>query len=272
MESMNVQEMTDRLKVRYKNISDNTKKIWDKSIKWIDKTNVADVDDDLAAEWLERAETAWGESTVKARVGFLKGLWNKARKKKLYKGENPWIDLDDGLVIARREPELHPWEYYEYYHNDPMFVCLWYTGMRIGELAGIYPENIYLDKTIPYFDIKPQENRPLKNLASCRQVPIHPACLPYVYQLKFSKAKHPGWGWSYRFRKNMGLPSGHGAHSIRHSFISRMRLLNCHPATVDRIVGHQRKTETDRYGIFPLELLRDEIYKLGDLHNSKNSK
>ena len=56
MESMNVQEMTDRLKVRYKNISDNTKKIWDKSIRWIDKTNVADVDDDLAAEWLESEE------------------------------------------------------------------------------------------------------------------------------------------------------------------------------------------------------------------------
>ena len=49
-----------------------------------------------------------------------------------------------------------------YYHNDPYFVCLWYSGMRIGELAGIYPENIVTDVQIPYFNLVHQENR-LKN-------------------------------------------------------------------------------------------------------------
>ena len=100
MEPMNVQEMTDRLKVRCQNISDSTKQTWDNSINWIDRINVANVDHYVAAEWLERADTFWGVSTFKARVGFLKGLWNKARKKKLYKGENPWIDLDDVLAIG----------------------------------------------------------------------------------------------------------------------------------------------------------------------------
>ena len=37
----------------------------------------------------------------------------------------------------------------KYYHEDPYFVCLWYSGMRIGELAGIYPENIRLMSTDP---------------------------------------------------------------------------------------------------------------------------
>ena len=149
MNKMNVQEMTDRLKVRYKRISPSTKILWDKSIKFIADHDVQDVDDDVAADWLEQAENQWGESTVKCRIGILKGLWNKARKKKLYKGDNPWLDLDDGLEIARREPDLHPWEFYEYYHDDPYFVCLWYTGMRIGELAGIYPENIVTDVQTP---------------------------------------------------------------------------------------------------------------------------
>ena len=192
MESMNVQEMTDRLKVRYKRIQPATKDLWDKSIKFIADLDVRDVDDDVAAEYLEKAETVWGESTVKCRVGILKGLWNKAARKKLYKGENPWLDLDDGLEIARREPTVHPWEFYEYYHEDPYFVCLWYSGMRIGELAGIYPENIVTDVQIPYFNLIHQDNRRLKNDASIRKVPIHEKALPYVERLYFSKA--PGKG------------------------------------------------------------------------------
>ena len=262
MDKMNVQEMTDRLKVRYKRISPSTKVIWDKSIKYIADYDVQDVDDDVAADWLEKAEAEWEESTVKARIGYLKGLWNKARKKKLYRGDNPWLDLDDGLEIARRNPELHSWEFYEYYHDDPYFVCLWYSGMRIGELAGIYPENIVTDVQIPYFNLIHQPNRRLKNTASIRQVPIHPACLPYVDRLYLSKAKSPGVSWSENFRRNLGLPKGDGAHSLRHSFTSRMRQAGCQPAVLDRILGHQRRTETDRYGTFPMTLMRDELQKL----------
>ena len=262
MDKMNVQEMTDRLKVRYKRISPSTKVNWDKSIKYIADYDVQDVDDDVAADWLEKAEADWEESTVKARIGYLKGLWNKARKKKLYKGDNPWLDLDDGLEIARRDPELHSWEFYEYYHDDPYFVCLWYSGMRIGELAGIYPENIVTDVQIPYFNLIHQPNRRLKNTASIRQVPIHPACLPYVDRLYLSKAKSPGVSWSENFRRNLGLPKGDGAHSLRHSFTSRMRQAGCQPAVLDRILGHQRRTETDRYGTFPMTLMRDELQKL----------
>ena len=86
---MNVQEMTDRLKVRYKRISPATKILWDKSVKYIADLNVSEVDDDVAADYLEHAESTWGESTVKCRVGILKGLWNKAARKKLYRGREP---------------------------------------------------------------------------------------------------------------------------------------------------------------------------------------
>ena len=262
MEQMNVQEMTDRLKVRYKKIQPATKTLWDKSIKYIAHLDVSAVDDDVAADYLEYAESTWGESTVKCRVGILKGLWNKAARKKLYKGENPWLDLDDGLEIARREPKLHPWEFYEYYHNDPYFVCLWYSGMRIGELAGIYPENIHLDAHIPYYDIKYQPNRGLKNRASIRQIPIHQEALPYAERLYFSRAKSPGNSWSENFGKNLGLPKGDGAHTIRHSFVSRMRALDVNEYWIDRLTGHARKSETARYGSFELKDLNEQLQKL----------
>ena len=262
MEQMNVQEMTDRLKVRYKRISSATKVNWDKSIKYIADLDVKDVDDDVAADYLEYAEKNWSESTVKLRIGYLKGLWNKAACKKLYKGENIWLDLDDGLSIARREPDVHPWEFYEYYHNDPYFVCLWYSGMRIGELAGIYPEHIHLDAEIPYYDLMYQPNRGLKNRSSIRQVPIHKNALPFAERLYFSRAKHPGQSWSENFKKNLGLPMGDGARTLRDSFVTRMRVLDVHEYWIDRLTGHARKTETSRYGSYDLGSLNEQLQKL----------
>ena len=134
--------------------------------------------------------------------------------------------------------------------------------MRIGELAGIYPEHIHLDAKIPYFDLKHQPNRALKNNASIRKVPIHPACLPYACNLEMSKGWFPGRSWSETFNKNLGLPKGHGAHTLRHSFMSRMRLADADSATLKRLLGHARNERTDKYGKFPLEILHREVSKL----------
>ena len=262
MIEMNIQEMVDRLKALYPKIQPSTKEGWDKSIKPISQLKPSEITDDVALRYLEQAMRSWSESYTKARICCLKGLWNKARKKKLYKGDNPWIDLDDGLEIKRRDPELHPWNFYEYYHDDPYFVCLWYSGLRLGELAGIYPEHIHADAPIPYFDLVHQENRRLKNDESVRKVPIHPACLPYVDRLFFSTAKRLGNAWSYRFSKNLGLPAGDAAHSLRHSFTTRMREVKCDNAVLDALLGHAPPTKTGRYGKFTLEVLSSELYKL----------
>ena len=259
---MNVQEFADRIYGLYPRLTAETKRSWDKATKPIQTIKVVDIGDEEALQYLERGMQALSESTVKQRIGYLKGIWEKGKRKKIYKGENPWLDLDDGLEIARREPTVHPWEFYEYYHDDPYFVCLWYSGMRIGELAGIYPENIVTNVQIPFFNLKHQPNRRLKNDASVRKVPIHPACLPYVDRLYFSKDRRPGRSWSETFNQNLGLPKGHGAHTLRHSFVSRMRAVNVHEYWIDRIVGHSKKSETARYGSYDLKSMADELCKL----------
>ena len=66
------------------------------------------------------------------------------------------LDLDNGIENARLDPELYQLEYYEYYQQDPCFVCIWHSGLRISEIAGIYPENIKLDTETSYLDIKRQ--------------------------------------------------------------------------------------------------------------------
>ena len=262
MTTMNVQEFADRIYGLYPKLTAETKRSWDKATKPIQTIKVVDFGDAEALEYLERGMQSLSQSTVKQRIGYLKGIWEKGKRKKIYKGENPWLDLDDGLEIARRDPEVHPWEFYSDYHEDPYFVCLWYSGMRIGELAGIYPENIVTNVQIPFFNLKHQKNRRLKNNASIRKVPIHPACLPYVDRLYLSKDRRPGRSWSETFKQNMGLPHGHGAHTLRHSFVSRMRAVNVHEYWIDRIVGHSKKSETARYGSYDLESMAKELCKL----------
>ena len=235
MTQMNVQEFTERIKRLYPKITESTKRNWDKAVSPIQTIKVLDVTDDVALEYLESAMEKWSEGTVKQRIGYLKGIWNKGFKKKIYKGENPWLDLDDGLEATRRDPDLHPWEFYEYYHDDPYFVCLWYSGMRIGELAGI----------------------------SAELRPIHPAALPYVERLNFSTDKNgPGRGWSESFRKNLCLPKGDGAHSLRHSFTTRMREVDSDEYVLDRLLGHKIHSKTGRYGKIRLDVLDRELRKL----------
>lgn len=263
MTTMNVQEFSERIKRLYPKITESTKRNWDKATAPIAHMKVVEINDDHALNYLENAMAKWCEGTVKQRIGYLKGIWNKGYKKKIYKGENPWLDLDDGLESSRRDPDLHPWEFYEYYHDDPYFVCLWYSGMRIGELAGIYPENIHMDAQIPYFDLKHQSNRRLKNDESIRQIPIHPAALPYAERLYLSSdIKGPGRSWSENFRENLGLPKGDGAHSIRHSFTTRMRDADSNEYVLDRLLGHKIHSKTGRYGKIRLEVLNRELLKL----------
>ena len=264
MTQMNTLKLIEKLQKLYKP-AESTWTTWNKCIKPIQFVDVNEVDHEIVMDYRIEGMDTLSESTLKMRIGYLKSTWKKGYKWKLIKGrkaDNPWLDADDGLDSEDRDPELYPWEFYEYYHDDPYFVCLWYSGMRIGELAGIYPENIHLDAHIPYFDLKHQPNRALKNNASVRKVPIHPACLSYARNLKMSKAKSPGRSWSQNFNKNLGLPKGHGAHTLRHSFTSRMRLADADSATLKRLLGHARNERTDKYGKFPLEILSREIEKL----------
>lgn len=259
---MKVYELTEKLNKLYKP-QPSTYKYWQRSIKPIANLSLQDISDEVVLDYRVNGLSELSEGTLKTQIGYLKGIWNKARKWKLVKGENPWLDADDGLSTRRRDPDLHPWEFYESYHEDPYFICLWFSGMRIGELAGIYPENIHTDVQIPYFDLKHQENRRLKNDESVRKVPIHPACLPYVDRLYLSvDKKGPGCSWSETFKENLGLPKGDGAHSLRHSFTSRMRLAGCDSTVLDKLLGHAIPSRTAKYGKFPLEILQREILKL----------
>jgi len=265
MNQMNVLTLAERTRKLYRTkVGENTYANWLKAVGPIADLPIDQVTDDVVREqriyWLERSE-----STCKTRLSSLKAIWNKARKMKLIPGtkaDNPWLDADDGLTIASRDPEFYPWEHYARYHNDPYFVILWFTGARIGEVAGLDPANIVTDAPIPYFKFIDQENRDIKNDPSKRKVPIHPACRRVLSDFRQSKARNPGASWSENFRANMGLPKFEAAHTLRHSFHTRCRDAGIEEYMIDILTGHAKASTTAQYGKTRLHLLQAAIEKL----------
>ena len=264
MKIMKVSELPD-VCLSIQPVRPSTYREWLKAIKPIQHLEIADVTKAVALQYrIQQIQPAGPlkQNTLKARIASLKGLWNKAIDFELITGQNPWYKVDRGLKYLRRNPELYPWEHYKQYHEDPFFVFFWYTGARLQEVAGLDPKNIILDAPIPYFNFVHQENRMLKNDDSIRKVPIHPACLPLVPYFRPSKAKDPGRSWSETFKKNMGLPPGDAAHSLRHSFTSRCNEAGILERIQDEFTGHAPRSQTARYGKVTLTLLNRELQKL----------
>ncbi len=142
------------------------------------------------------------------------------------------------------------------------------TGMRREEIAGMCLSEVVTDHDIPFFDVRPNQNRRLKNKSSKRIVPIHIALVKlgffqYVENLRakgetdlFPDLKPaPGGSFGGVFYKDWKkvLDEQLGAdlvgkvfHSFRHRFITLRRAEASIPKDlVQDIVGHKHTDETD---------------------------
>jgi len=208
----------------------------------------------------------WADRTMKQRLGSLCFLWNWAIKWEYLEGSNPWFQAGEDIKPDKTKsyPD-RPFSFYEPFHHDPMFLCIWYHGCRLGEIAGLEKQDIVFNHRIPYFRFIDTKLRKLKNSPSTRDVPIHPSCYSIVDQLKTSRAKvGQGRGWSKRFRRDCGLPSGEAAHSLRHSFHTRCRSAGIEDSMMDALTGHGKYRMGANYGNFKLEDKYTAITKLPD--------
>ena len=240
---MQVKDLADKCR-RLKPITESTYKSWLKAIKPIRNLLVKNIDNDEALNYRMSLLKPWGplaQGTLKCRLWSLQSIWNVAIRSKLISGsENPWEGQGKEYTKHSRRYPFIPFENYSRFHEDPLFLGYWYHGMRLGELAGLLPDEIHTDDEIPYFDLKHNSVRRLKNEASVRQVPIHKSFLPYAHLLKADKREQPGKVWSNKLKKHMG----HGAHALRHSFITRMRRAGIEYSIAMSIVGHTPFGET----------------------------
>ena len=265
---MNVLELANRCRKIKPTIQETTWKNWMKAVKPIQDVDVSTVDIEFVWDYVDSQTERLSEGTVKQRVGFLSGIWNRGIKRRMLT-ENPWHRAGSDLKASRSAHPFREWQFYEHYHQDPLFLLLWFHGFRVGEIAGIKQEDVMLDATIPYFNLVHYERpfRRLKNDMSIRQVPIHPACQRMVRNLRFPLSRDvngPGRSWGETFRYNLGLPPGEGAHSLRHNFESRMRATDPNPAAEARLLGHTFPNMTARYGTVLPQLLFETLCRIPD--------
>lgn len=214
----------------------------------------------------QNPENPWADRTMKQRLQSLRALWNMGIEWEFIEGYNPWIKAGSKIKTTRTKayPD-RPFSFYKPFHYDPQFLCIWYHGCRLGEIAGLEKQEIVFNHRIPHFKFIDTELRDMKNGPSVRDVPIHPSCYSIVDQLKTSRAKvGPGRGWSKRFRRDCGLPYGEAAHSLRHSFHTRCRSAGIEDSMMDALTGHGKDSMGSNYGNFKLEDKYIAISKLPD--------
>lgn len=155
-----------------------------------------------------------------------------------------------------------------------------YTGARREEIAGLNGDDIREEGGVWFFDIRQNENRPLKNGQSQRKIPLHRDLITlglHEYakerrgQMLFdirkkSAASSFGDSIDYRWRKAMsetvGLIPGKSFHSFRHSAIDALIRANVPDRERGAIFGHLiGNIEGDIYGGAP---------ELGDLLDAVN--
>ena len=258
MTSMLVSELADRCR-RLKPIEPSTYLSWKKAIRPIENLSVAEVCHETTLDYRMSQLKPWGpvaESTLKCRLWSLQSIW-KIGLKANYVSDNPWVGTGTDYKKRRRKYPQKNFNDYLAFHSDPLFLGYWYHGMRLGELAGLLPEEIHMEADIPYFDLKDNRVRKLKNPQSTRQVPIHDKFKPYVHLLKTDE-KWIGKTWSMNLKRKMG----HGAHALRHNFITRMRRAGIEYSIAMAIVGHTPLGETANYGEIYLDDLNNELQKL----------
>ena len=139
----------------------------------------------------------------------------------------------------------------------------YYTGARLNELCQLYKEDVVVDGEIVCISISDRRvDQQLKNLASKRVIPLHPAIadgfLKYlktiIEERVFPELKksRDGYGsvpskWFSRFRKKLKLEKPF--HSFRHTTANILKQKGVEPEVISALLGHSDNSmSTGRYG------------------------
>jgi integrase len=96
-----------------------------------------------------------------------------------------------------------------------------YSGARIDEIAGLRREDVRTVDGVLCFDIRPHEGRRLKNAASRRLVPVHPALIAAGFTADLRPFKSSGHYYSKRI--NPWMLKETSIADPRHTFKDRLR-------------------------------------------------
>ena len=276
--TITVRELAEQARIySSREIRDSTFHNWVKALRLdipvsIAETPVDEIDFFKVREFrtmnLQKNGGPWSNNTMYTRLNSITSIFKIAIEERLL----PEGTKNEFKGQAKKhkpgrlpKPEFHEWEYYEQYHDDPLFNIFWYHGLRLGEGAGLLPEDIKINARVPHFIIRDNPIRRLKNDASPRLVPIHQNCMEIASNtdlFPFSKAVRCGNKWSYDFGLNLGLPKGEAQKTLRHSWRTRAGRARIGWHFQVAIMGHVISGHTADYGELLLEDINDELQKI----------
>ena len=124
--------------------------------------------------------------------------------------------------------------------------------MRLSEAAGLSKDDLKVNESIPYVDIKPHPWRSLKTKSSVRKVPLVGASLwsarrilesdddgPFAFPLytneKMTNSNSASAALNKWLRNRLG--EGNVIHGFRHSMRDRLRAVECPSDLIEQIGG-----------------------------------
>jgi integrase len=126
-------------------------------------------------------------------------------------------------------------------------LVLYRTGCRLAEIVGLQWKDVYLDKEIPYIEIRERENRSIKTKASSRVIPLVGEALDGMALLKSMRLsqKYCFPRYTKNDQTNADLAAAaikkrmlFGSHSYRHLLTTRMHEHQIPEGTQRAILGH----------------------------------
>lgn len=132
--------------------------------------------------------------------------------------------------------------------GDPYVKILLYTGLRVGELINLKPEDVHLEER--WFQVTQS-----KTSAGVRKVPIAEKIVPLFEYIPV--------GQRYAAILSRCQTYGHRPHDTRHTFISRLADLGVDERITKAIVGHAGSGVTETvYTHMDLQPLLDAVNRL----------
>jgi len=214
---------------------------------------------------------ALGHHTRNHYLGLVRSIYNRLRKWRMYRGDNPAEYVEMKKVPRVRVRFLYPAEEKQLTPvvvQDsivwPYYVTALHTGMRIGEIARMKVEDIaFATQSIFVPDSKSSRSR---------YVPLSEELTPFLAQ--FIAGKQPGdyalagVTASYVSRRFAGLCEVAGVvnlkfHDLRHTFASRLLSRGVPIYKVSKILGHSSVVVTEQhYGHLSLADMRGAISRI----------
>ncbi|MEX0351090.1 MAG: DUF6538 domain-containing protein [Paracoccaceae bacterium] len=201
---------------------------------------------------------------------------NPFKKLKYPKPSDAAVDLRHPLPAQVIQAMYHD------LRNNQVLQDIWtlihHSGAQSAEVLGLTADDLFLDESIPYFEIKPHGLRSVKDRSRIRKVPLVGRALSVASRLKVvtpdSAALFPQYAESSRhdnfsqatrrrLRKYTDNPK-HVVYSLRHNMKDALRAAKVGVRVELALLGHSNeKSASSQYGSgVGLEELRDALLKI----------